>query len=86
VLFLFTDEFISAPVGWRKVVFHSLWNFLEESSLTVSSGAFTSVCVLQESRENLRTKLNEELYDYIVEENKGNMSHNNVKASLPDHN
>lgn len=67
-------------------MFHSLWNFLEESSLTVSSGAFTSVCVLQESRENLRTKLNEELYDYIVEENKGNMSHNNVKASLPDHN
>jgi hypothetical protein len=86
VLFLFTEEFISASIGWRRAVFHSLWNSLEESSRTVSTGAFTSVCVLQQSREDLRAKLIEELHECIVEENKGNTTHNTVQASLPDHN
>jgi hypothetical protein len=82
VLFLFTDEFISASVGWRRALYHSLWNSLEERSLTINNTAFTSVCVLQQSREDLRAKLNEELHEYIVEENKGNVSHNTVQASL----
>lgn len=64
------DEFISASVVWRRALFHSLWNSLEERSLTVSNAAFTSVCVLQQSREDLRAKLNEELHECIVEENK----------------
>ncbi|XP_023718936.2 AP-5 complex subunit beta-1 [Cryptotermes secundus] len=64
------DEFISASVVWRRALFHSLWNSLEEESLTVSNAAFTSVCVLQQSREDLRAKLYEELHECIVEENK----------------
>jgi hypothetical protein len=86
VLFLFPDEFISASVVWRRAVFHSLWNSLEERSLTVNNAAFTSVCVLQQSREELRAKLNEELHNCIVEENKGNVSDNTVQALFPVHN
>jgi hypothetical protein len=86
VFFLFTEEFISASVGWRRAVFDSLWTSLEESSRTVSNGAFTSVCVLQQSREDLTAKLIEELHECIVEKIKGNTSHNTVQASMSDHN
>jgi hypothetical protein len=69
---LFTDKFISALDGWRRSVFYSLWNCLEEKSLSINNAAFTSVCVLQQPKEDLRAKLEKELRDFVVEENKGN--------------
>jgi hypothetical protein len=39
--------------------------------------------MLQQSREELRAKLHEELHDCIVEENKGNVSDNTVQALFP---
>lgn len=84
---MFTDKFISASVGWRRSLFSSLWNSLEEKSLSVNSAAFTSVCVLQQPKEDLRVKLGQELHDCVVEENEGNACiHNLVQTSLPIYN
>jgi hypothetical protein len=44
----------------------------------VNNAAFTSVCVLQQSREGLKGKLSDELQDCIVEECKGSISYNTV--------
>jgi len=63
------DKFISASTGWRRSLFSSLWNSLEEKSLSVNNAAFTSVCVLQQPKEDLRVKLGQELHDCVVEEN-----------------
>jgi hypothetical protein len=69
--------------GWRRFLFSSLWNSLEEKSLSVNNAAFTSVCVLQQPKEDLRVKLGQELHDCVVEENEGNAHIRNlVQASL----
>ncbi|KDR22170.1 AP-5 complex subunit beta-1-like isoform X2 [Zootermopsis nevadensis] len=67
------DEYISASTIWRRALFSILWDSLEEKSVTAENTAFTSVCVLQQSREGLKRKLSEELEDCIVEDSKGQL-------------
>ena len=63
-----TDKFISSPIQWRKKLFSCLWKSLEERSQTMNNAAFSSVFVLHLSKEYVKTKLSEELQNYIVEE------------------
>ncbi|XP_069700066.1 AP-5 complex subunit beta-1-like isoform X1 [Periplaneta americana] len=62
------DEFISSPTAWRRSLFSSLWTSLEERSQTVNNVAFTSVCVLQQRKEDVREKLFEEMGPYIIQD------------------